>query len=114
MDSNLLFIVFRQLGSRSLYHTSIQQRRQVLSGGLEQLDPLPIPQAVLYQCQLVVSEAFTNAVSHDRKNQPRETRTELEITVFNKRLEIKIWDLGKPFDFQAKLKEKLLENSPLI
>ncbi|MEP6520124.1 hypothetical protein, partial [Microcoleus vaginatus] len=25
-DSNLLFIVFRQLCSRSLYHTSIQQR----------------------------------------------------------------------------------------
>jgi serine/threonine-protein kinase RsbW len=53
-----------------------------------------------------VSEAFTNAVSHDRKNQPRETRTELEITVFNKRLEIKIWDWGEPFDFKAKLKEK--------
>jgi len=29
MDSNLLFIVFRQLCSRSLYHTSIQQRHNV-------------------------------------------------------------------------------------
>ena len=29
MDSNLLFIVFRQLCSRSLYHTSIQQRQQI-------------------------------------------------------------------------------------
>ena len=79
---------------------------QVLSGGLKQLDPLPIPQAVLHQCILVVSEAFTNLVHHAHKNLPRETPMELEITVFNERLEIKIWDRGEPFDFQAKLKEE--------
>ena len=62
---------------------------------------------------VAVSEAFTNAVPHAHKNLPRETPIELEITVFNERLEIKIWDGGKPFDFQAKLQEKLLEKSPL-
>jgi anti-sigma regulatory factor (Ser/Thr protein kinase) len=41
---------------------------QVLSGGLEQLDPLPIPQAVFHQCILAVSEAFTNAVRQAHKN----------------------------------------------
>ena len=74
---------------------------------VEQLAALPIPAAVLYQCQLVVSEACTNAVRQAHKNLPRETPIDLEITVFNDRLEIKIWDRGKPFDFQAKLKEKM-------
>jgi anti-sigma regulatory factor (Ser/Thr protein kinase) len=31
---------------------------------------------------------------------PEETPIELEITVFNERLEIEIWDWGKPFDFK--------------
>jgi serine/threonine-protein kinase RsbW len=59
-----------------------------------------------------VIEGFTNAVRHAHKNLPRETPIELEITVFNERLEIKIWDSGKPFDFKAKLKEELPEKSP--
>jgi serine/threonine-protein kinase RsbW len=73
---------------------------------LEQLAALPIPQAVLHQCQLVVSEAFTNAVRHTHKNLPRKTPIELEITVFNEGLEIKIWDWGEPFDFKAKWEEE--------
>jgi serine/threonine-protein kinase RsbW len=50
---------------------------------VEQLAALPIPEAVLHQCILAVSEAFTNAVRHAHKNLPRETPIELEITVFN-------------------------------
>ena len=71
----------------------------------EQLAALPIPEAVSPQCILAVSEALTNAVRHAHKNLPRETPIYLEITVFNDRLEIKNWDWGEPFDFQAKLKE---------
>jgi len=94
-------------------NTDIKAVAQVLSW-LEQLDPLPIPEAVLHQCKLAVVEGFTNAVRHAHKNLPIETPIELEITVFNERLEIKIWDGGKPFDFQAKLKEKLLEEKSLF
>jgi serine/threonine-protein kinase RsbW len=90
-------------------NTDIKAVAQVLSW-LKQLEPLRIPEAVLHQCKLVVVEGFTNAVRHAHKNLPRETPIELEITVFNERLEIKVWDRGKPFDFQAKLKEKLLES----
>jgi serine/threonine-protein kinase RsbW len=92
-------------------NTDIKAVAQVL-GWLEQLDPLPIPEAVLHQCKLAVVEGFTNAVRHAHKNLPRETPIDLELTVFNERLEIKIWDRGKPFDFQAKLKEELPEKSP--
>jgi serine/threonine-protein kinase RsbW len=53
-----------------------------------------------------VSEALTNAVRHAHKNRPLETPIELEITVFNEGREIKNWDGGEPFDFQAKLKEE--------
>jgi serine/threonine-protein kinase RsbW len=84
-------------------NTDIKAVAQVLSW-LEQLDPLPIPEAVLHQCKLAVVEGFTNAVRHAHKNLPRESPIELEITVFNEGLEIKIWDWGKPFDFKAKLK----------
>ena len=91
--------------------TDINSVTQVLSW-VEQLDALPIHEAVLHQCKLVVIEGFTNAVRHAHKNLPRSTPIELEITVFNERLEIKIWDAGKPFDFKAKLKEELPEKSP--
>ncbi|MFS8120685.1 MAG: ATP-binding protein [Microcoleus sp.] len=75
------------------------------------LEYLPIPKAVLYQFKLATVEGFTNAVRHAHKNLPPETPIELEITVFNSRLELKIWDWGKPFDLTAKLKEELPETS---
>jgi serine/threonine-protein kinase RsbW len=79
---------------------------------MEQLESLPIPETVLYQCKLATIEGFTNAVRHAHKNLPLETPIELEITVFREHLEIAIWDCGKPFDFQAKLLEELQETSP--
>jgi serine/threonine-protein kinase RsbW len=91
-------------------NTDINAVAQVL-GWVEQLDNLPIPEAVWHQCKLATIEGFTNAVRHAHKGLPLETLIELEITVFNDRLEIKVWDWGKPFDFQAKLTEKLPETS---
>ena len=79
---------------------------------IDQLEHLPIPEAVFHQCKLATIEGFTNAVRHAHKHLPVETPIELEITVFNNRIEIKIWDCGKPFDFNAKLQEKLQETSP--
>ncbi len=74
---------------------------------VEQLDYLRIPEAVLQQCKLATIEGFTNAVRHAHKNLPLETPIDLEITVFNERLEVNIWDMGEPFDLQAKLIEEL-------
>ncbi|MBE9162068.1 MULTISPECIES: ATP-binding protein [Microcoleaceae] len=74
---------------------------------VEQLEDLPIPEAVLQQCKLATIEGFTNAVRHAHKNLPFQTPIDLEITVFNERLEVKIWDRGEPFDIQAKLLEEL-------
>ncbi len=78
---------------------------------VEELENLPIPQAVLHQCKLALVEGFTNAVRHAHKTLPSETLIQLAIAVFADRLEIEIWDLGQPFDLKAKLKEELPEKN---
>jgi serine/threonine-protein kinase RsbW len=73
----------------------------------EQLKDLSLPNEVWWKFQLALAEGFTNAVRHAHKNQPVETPVQLEIIVFNGRLELKVWDCGPYFDFDAKLKETL-------
>ena len=71
----------------------------------EQLKDLSFPNEVWWKLQLALAEGFTNAVRHAHKNLPVETPVQLEIMVFNGRLELKILDCGPYFDFEAKLKE---------
>lgn len=78
----------------------------------EQLEQLPIPEAVLQQCKLVAIEAFTNAVRHAHKDLPLETPIDLSVEVFQDRLELEICDRGQPFDLKSKLAEELSEASP--
>ena len=73
----------------------------------DRLSKLPIPQLVLWKCQLALAEGFTNAVRYAHKGMPLETPIKLEIWVFNGWLEIRIWDWGKPFDLEAKVREIL-------
>ena len=73
----------------------------------EQLKDLSLPNEVWWNFQLALAEGFTNAVRHAHKNLPVETPVQLEIIVFNGRLELKVWDSGPYFDFDAKLKETL-------
>ena len=78
---------------------------------VEQLDNLPIPETVLQLSRLAVVEGFILAVHH-HKDMPSDTSIDLSIAVFKERLEIKIWDWGKPFNFQAKLNEELKKKDP--
>ena len=73
----------------------------------EQLKDLSLPKEVWWKFQLALAEGFTNAVRHAHKHLPVETPVQLEIIVFNGRLELKVWDCGPYFDFDAKLKETL-------
>ena len=76
------------------------------------LELLPIPETVLQLCKLAAIEGFAHAVRHAHTNQSLKTpKIELAIAVFNKRLEIEIWDWGKPFDLKTKLKEELPEKT---
>ncbi|MEG3957939.1 ATP-binding protein [Microcoleus sp. herbarium2] len=73
----------------------------------EQLKDLSLPNEVWWKFQLALAEGFTNAVRHAHKNMPVETPVQLEIIVLNGRLELKVWDCGPYFDFDAKLKETI-------
>jgi serine/threonine-protein kinase RsbW len=86
------------------FNTDVKVLSDVLKW-FDRLESLSIPNDVWLVCQLALAEGFTNAVRHAHKYLPRETPIQLEVTVFEGRLEIRIWDCGKPFDFQAKLNE---------
>jgi serine/threonine-protein kinase RsbW len=62
-----------------------------------------IPQKVWEQCQLAIAEGFTNAVRHAHHGLQSNTPIDIEVTLFFKSLEIRIWDQGPGF----KLKENL-------
>lgn len=48
--------------------------------------------------KLALDEAFTNAVRHAHKNLPPETPIDIELSLCNDRVEIRLWDYGEPFD----------------
>lgn len=52
----------------------------------------------LYRLNLALTEGFTNAVRHAHHNLPTETPIELELSIWEHRIEIRIWDEGEPFD----------------
>lgn len=56
-----------------------------------QLDPL----------NLALTEGFTNAVRHAHQELPSETAIEIDLLLCDDRIEIRIWDQGKPFDPDA-------------
>ncbi|MDY6783495.1 MAG: ATP-binding protein [Cyanobacteriota bacterium] len=58
-----------------------------------------------WQCQVALAEGFTNAVRHAHRDLPPKTAIDIEVRANVRFLEIKIWDRGKPFDLQSKLRE---------
>jgi len=50
------------------------------------------------EIKLALDEGFTNAVRHAHEKLPPETPIEIQFTIWDDRLEIRIWDWGKPFD----------------
>jgi len=58
----------------------------------------------LYRLNLALAEGFTNAVRHAHHALPPETTIDIDVALWADRLEIRIWDQGKPFNPDA-LKE---------
>jgi serine/threonine-protein kinase RsbW len=52
----------------------------------------------LYNLNLALTEGFTNAVRHAHHALPPETKVEIAATVWDDRIEIRIWDQGPPFN----------------
>lgn len=51
-----------------------------------------------HQLNLALAEGFSNAVRHAHKELPPETLIEIELSIRDKQIEIRIWDRGKPFN----------------
>ncbi|GAC1497910.1 MAG: ATP-binding protein [Chamaesiphon sp.] len=55
----------------------------------------------LYRLNLALAEGFTNAVRHAHYSLPPETTIEIKLSLWADRIEIRIWDQGKPFNPDA-------------
>jgi serine/threonine-protein kinase RsbW len=75
----------------------------------DQFNHPPIHSQAWMQCQLAVAEGFTNAVRHAHRNLSAETLIDLEVQVFEDRIEIRIWDQGAPFDLDTWIRDLPLE-----
>lgn len=64
-----------------------------------------------WQCQLALTEGFTNAVRHAHRNLPATTPIDLKVLLFDRFLEIQVWDCGQPFDLEAELKTRLAQKA---
>lgn len=69
----------------------------------EQFNMPPLSSNFWWQCQLALTEGFTNAVRHAHVNLPQTTPIYIEVTVFSNCLEMLIWDFGQPFNLEERL-----------
>lgn len=66
-----------------------------------------MPYRVWLECQLALTEGFTNAVRHAHAQLPPSTPIAIEVGLGTTAIDIRIWDRGPGFDIGAVLKEKL-------
>lgn len=52
----------------------------------------------LYPLNLALAEGFSNAVRHAHYELPSETPIDIDLSLWDDRIEIRIWDKGKPFN----------------
>jgi serine/threonine-protein kinase RsbW len=67
-----------------------------------------IPTQLGWQCELALTEAFTNVVHHAHRHLPSNTPIELEVEIDRDSLEMRVWDWGIPFDFNQHRQESEL------
>ncbi len=103
------------IGSTVVSQLQIPQKARIqVTSNLTELPPVlswfehfnhyPINQETWMQCQLALAEGFTNAVRHAHRGQPPTLPIEIEVSLSDKALEIRIWDCGPAFDFETMLK----------
>lgn len=84
--------------------TELNALNQILSWFNELYEP-QIPRSVWLRCELALAEGFTNAVRHAHKEKSSETPIDIEVTISNEMIEIRIWDCGPPFNLEERLKK---------
>ncbi|MFM7450741.1 MAG: ATP-binding protein [Leptolyngbyaceae cyanobacterium] len=89
----------------SLHVTTDLNELSQLLDWFDQFNVLPLPHNTWLECQLVLVEGFTNAVRHAHRDYPVETLIQLDVTLLEHQVEIRIWDQGAPFNLEQTLKE---------
>ncbi|MBW4681198.1 MAG: anti-sigma regulatory factor [Microcoleus vaginatus WJT46-NPBG5] len=56
------------------------------------------PEEQLYCLNLALAEGFSNAVRHAHQDLPPATPIDIDVSLWDDRMEIRIWDWGKPFN----------------
>ena len=64
-----------------------------------------IPSSIWIRCQLALAEAFTNAVRHAHRNLTSEVTVEIEVTLSDNQIQIRVWDHGPPFNLMEKIRQ---------
>ena len=85
-------------------NTDLNELAKVLDW-YEELKHDAIPKSDWLRCKTALAEVFTNAVRHAHKNMPQETPIDLEATLTENTLEIKVFDFGTGFDLSDKLSD---------
>ena len=62
-----------------------------------------LPPKILWECQLALSEGFTNTVLYAHDNLPLTVPIIVDVNFYHTWVEILIWDQGPFFDLKAKL-----------
>nr|WP_239121713.1 ATP-binding protein [Spirulina major] len=91
-------------------HLRLKTDLSALSEVLDRFEKIASPRLsrqLYWECQLALAESFTNVVRHAHQDLPQSTPIDLEISLFPRGLEIRIWDSGQPFDWQGQLRDKL-------
>lgn len=83
-------------------NTDLDALAQVLEW-FDQFNRPPIPPQAWMQSQLALAEGFTNAVRHAHAGRSSDVLIDLEVQMFDDRVEIRIWDQGSPFDLAERL-----------
>lgn len=84
--------------------SSLDSLAKVLSW-FDQLYQSFIPKSVWLRCQLALAEGFTNAVRHAHRGRSSDLVIDLEVTILEQQVEIRIWDYGSPFDLMKQIRD---------
>lgn len=82
--------------------TDLQALTEILSWFAQLYEP-QIPKQIWLRCELAFAEGFTNAVRHAHKDQLPEVPIDLEVSISDDTIEMRIWDCGSGFDLKQHL-----------
>lgn len=100
---------------RATFYLRVESRIEALEEVSEWLDkllrPFVLGEELRLQYRLILDEGFINVVTHAHKDLPPTTPVDLEAKVFANYIDIRIWDLGQPFNLDETLQTLLKQHS---